>query len=74
MKVTADFVYLRLHGPTEFKYQGSYSNAALKKWAKQSLSWQKEKKDVFIYFDNDQEAYAVFNALTLKKLVGKVSS
>lgn len=71
MKVTADFVYVRLHGPTEFKYQGSYSNAVLKKWAKQSLSWRKEKKDVYVYFDNDQEAYAAFDALALKKLVAK---
>ena len=38
MKVTADFVYLRLHGPTEFKYQGSYSDAALKKLTKQCIN------------------------------------
>ena len=69
MNITADFVYLRLHGPTENKYQGSYSNAVLKKWAKQCIQWQKEKKDVYVYFDNDQEAYAVYNALALKKLV-----
>ena len=69
MKVTANFVYLRLHGPTHFKYQGSYANAALKKWAKQCIAWQKEKRDVYVYLDNDQEAYAVFNALALKKLV-----
>jgi uncharacterized protein YecE (DUF72 family) len=69
MKVTADFVYVRLHGPTEFKYQGSYTNIALKKWAKQCVAWQKEKRDVYVYFDNDQDAYAVFNALTLKQLV-----
>ena len=69
MKVAADFVYLRLHGPTEFKYQGSYTDAALKKWAKQCTSWQREKKDVYVYFDNDQEAYAAFNALRLKELV-----
>ena len=69
MEVTADFVYVRLHGPTEFKYQGSYSNVLLKKWAMQCAAWQKEKKDVYIYFDNDQEAYAAFNALTLRKLV-----
>ena len=69
MRITADFVYVRLHGPTAFKYQGSYSKAALKKWAKQCAEWQKEQKDVFIYFDNDQEAFAAFNALTLKQLV-----
>ncbi len=51
------------------KYQGSYSKAALKKCAKQCATWQKEKRDVYVYFDNDQEAYAAFNALTLKKLI-----
>lgn len=69
MVITADFVYVRLHGPTEFKYQGSYTNAVLKKRAKQCIAWQKEKKNVYVYFDNDQEAYAAFNALTLKKMV-----
>jgi uncharacterized protein YecE (DUF72 family) len=69
LKVTADFVYLRLHGPTNFKYQGSYNSAALKKWAKQCTAWQKEKREVYVYFDNDQEAYAAFNALKLKELV-----
>lgn len=66
--ITADFVYLRFHGPNEIKYQGTYHHNTLQKWAKQCLEWQKEKKDVYVYFDNDQEAYAVFNALSLKKL------
>jgi uncharacterized protein YecE (DUF72 family) len=68
-KITADFVYLRLHGPTDFKYQGSYSTAALKKWANKCLAWAKSRKDVYVYFDNDHEAYAAFNALVLKELV-----
>jgi len=66
--VTADFVYVRLHGPGD-KYQGSYNNDKLKKWADQLLKWREEGKDAYIYFDNDQEAFAVFNALTLKDIV-----
>jgi uncharacterized protein YecE (DUF72 family) len=69
VKITANFVYVRLHGPSENKYQGSYSKAALKKWAKQCLEWQSLKKNVYVYFDNDQEGYAAFNALTLKALI-----
>jgi uncharacterized protein YecE (DUF72 family) len=72
VKITADFVYLRLHGPTENKYQGSYTRTSLKKWARQCLEWQSNKKDVFVYFDNDQEGYAAFNAVTLKELVKKL--
>ena len=69
LQVTADFVYIRLHGPGN-KYQGSYSDAVLRKWAKRCLAWQQQKKDVYIYFDNDQEGYAAFNAKRLQKLVG----
>ncbi len=34
-------------------------------WAKRCKEWQKEGKDVFVYFDNDQNGYAAFNAMTL---------
>lgn len=66
--VTADFVYVRLHGPTSIKYQGSYSDEALQEWAKQCLKWLKTK-DVFVFFDNDEKGYAAFNALQLKKII-----
>ena len=66
-EVTADFVYIRLHGPTLLKYAGSYSNKVLKSWSKLCLQWRKEGKDVYVYFDNDQAAYAAFNAQTLLK-------
>jgi uncharacterized protein YecE (DUF72 family) len=68
LEVTADFVYVRLHGPGN-KYQGSYSLKTLKEWSARCKEWQRQGKDVFVYFDNDQEGYAAFNALTLKKLV-----
>ena len=67
--ITTDFVYLRLHGPTEHKYQGSYSDTVLKEWTVQCIDWQQEKKDVYVYFDNDQNAYAAFNAITMKKML-----
>jgi uncharacterized protein YecE (DUF72 family) len=66
--VTADFVYIRLHGPGN-KYQGNYSDAILKKWARRCIKWQRDKKDVFVYFDNDQAGYAAFNARRLNELV-----
>lgn len=66
--VTSDFIYIRLHGPGS-KYQGSYTNATLALWAAKMEGWQKQGKDVYIYFDNDQEGYAAFNALTLKEML-----
>lgn len=67
MEITADFVYVRLHGPGG-KYQGRYSIDALRAWVSQCKSWQREGKDVFVYFDNDQAGYAAFNAQELKDL------
>jgi uncharacterized protein YecE (DUF72 family) len=68
VEVTSDFVYVRLHGPRE-KYQGSYKKTVLKKWAERCREWQKQGKDVFVYFDNDQEGFAAFNAVTLMRLL-----
>jgi uncharacterized protein YecE (DUF72 family) len=70
MEVTADFIYIRLHGPGN-KYQGSYSDEKLNEWAEQCRQWEKKGKDVYIYFDNDQEGYAAFNARYLQELMAK---
>ncbi|MGA8026657.1 MAG: DUF72 domain-containing protein [Bryobacteraceae bacterium] len=67
-QVTADFAYVRLHGPGG-KYQGSYSDAALSEWAGQIRQWQRELEAVYLYFDNDQAGYAAQNALRLKELL-----
>jgi uncharacterized protein YecE (DUF72 family) len=66
LKVTADFVYVRLHGP-KGKYQGSYTKRQLATWMKRCKQWNESGKEVFVYFDNDQEGYAAFNALTLQE-------
>lgn len=68
--VTANFVYIRLHGP-EGKYQGNYTDAVLQTWADRCKGWLAEGKEVFVYFDNDQNGYAAFNALRLKALLGE---
>lgn len=70
VEVTADFVYVRLHGPGN-KYQGSYSEEQLKLWAEQCKEWQRQGLDVFVFFDNDEKGYAAFNARILKELVLK---
>jgi uncharacterized protein YecE (DUF72 family) len=70
LEVTAEFVYVRLHGPDD-KYAGSYSDSAMAWWAQQCLDWQKQGLDVYVYFDNDQLGYAAFNAQRLQELVRK---
>ncbi|MFN3404395.1 MAG: DUF72 domain-containing protein [Cytophagaceae bacterium] len=69
---TADFIYIRLHGP-ETKYAGDYDCNTLELWKERIIQWNQEGKDVYCYFDNDQNAYAAYNALTLQDmLVGAV--
>jgi len=65
---TADFMYIRLHGP-KGPYAGSYSVRRLRNWAEKISGWQAQGKDVFVFFDNDEAAYAAKNALLLDKLV-----
>ena len=67
--VTADLVYLRFHGP-EGLYASNYSDAQLRVWAERIRTWRKQGLDVFAYFNNDANAYAVHNALRLRDLVG----
>jgi len=69
IEVTADFVYIRLHGPTENKYQGTYSDETLYYWAERCLKWHAQNLDVYIYFDNDQNGYAGFNAQRLQEII-----
>src|SRR5437763_5877362 len=38
LEITADFTYVRLHGPAG-KYQGNYSGEALRTWAKRIQKW-----------------------------------
>jgi uncharacterized protein YecE (DUF72 family) len=67
-EITADFVYVRLHGPGE-KYAGNYSPLVLRQWAKKCRDWLQQKKTVYVYFDNDEAGYAAFNAKTLQQLI-----
>lgn len=70
---TADFVYIRLHGPGD-KYQGNYNDETLKLWAKFASTAARANKDVYIYFDNDQDGYAAFNAKRLLEMLASGGS
>ncbi len=66
--VTADFIYIRLHGP-QAPYQGQYSDGTLAGWAKDFDKWTEKGKEIYCYFDNDQAGYAASDALKLKKMI-----
>jgi uncharacterized protein YecE (DUF72 family) len=67
-KRTADFVYVRGHGPGG-RYKGHYRPDVLVSWAKRIKSWKKQGCDVFVYFDNDQKSAAPADALKLRQLL-----
>ena len=69
-KRTADFVYVRGHGPGG-RYKGHYSTDALADWAKRIRSWKAQGCDVFVFFDNDQKSAAPIDALKLKQMLAK---
>lgn len=67
-ELTADFTYVRMHGPHRAAYSGSYPMRTLKDWAERIHEWQNQLTDVYVYFNNDAEGSAIQNALTLREL------
>lgn len=66
--VTADFAYVRLHGPAG-PYQGSYDTDTLNGWAGVLSAWSGQGRDSYCYFDNDQAGHAAANALRLRQML-----
>ncbi len=70
LRATADFVYVRMHGPdTDTMYAGSYSADDLRWWAERIREWQAQDRRVLVYFNNDGQGNAVRNALELRALL-----
>lgn len=84
--ITADFVYVRLHGDEEL-YASGYSPHALDNWAARIDAWhhgrqlkgaklasdqaaRRGMRDVFCYFDNDAKVHAPFDASALAQRLG----
>jgi len=64
--ITADFVYVRLHGGGE---AGGYSDQDLRAWAERIKDWSRQGLDAYAYFNNDWDAWAVVNARQLIMLL-----
>ena len=63
-KRTADFVYIRAHGPGG-RYKGHYKQATLAEWRTTIANWNRRGHDVYVYFDNDQKSAAPADARQL---------
>jgi uncharacterized protein YecE (DUF72 family) len=67
-EITADFIYIRLHGP-KGAYRGKYNIQTLSGWAGAISAWTNQGREVFCYFDNDEAGYAAQNALRLQEMM-----
>jgi uncharacterized protein YecE (DUF72 family) len=64
---TASWVYFRLHRGARGR-RGNYSDAELREWAARVRAMNADR-EVFVYFDNDWEAFAPANAKRLTELL-----
>ena len=62
--VTADFVYVRLHGHEQL-YASGYDDASLDAWAGRIRGWAAAGLDVYVYCDNDLKVRAPYDAIGL---------
>jgi uncharacterized protein YecE (DUF72 family) len=67
-ELTADFTFVRFHYGHRGR-GGNYSERELEEWARRIERWRDEV-DVFAYFNNDWEGYAVKNGLWLRRRIG----
>jgi uncharacterized protein YecE (DUF72 family) len=64
-ELTTDWTYVRFHHGSRGR-RGNYSESELEEWARRFESWRREV-EIFAYFNNDWEVFAVRNALWLKR-------
>ncbi len=75
LATTTDFVYIRLHGPGRQAYAGSYTSSSLRTWAGRAKRWdRRERREVYVYFDNDEAAHAVKNARHMQTFIDQDKS
>lgn len=66
--VAGPIAYVRFHGG-EGKYWGRYSDEGLLSWTDWIVEQARGGRDVWCYFNNDIEAHAIHDALTLHAMV-----
>lgn len=65
---TAPFTYLRMHRGQEGA--GGFTAEELRSWAAQMRGLRNAGKDVYLYFNNDWQGFAVRDAASLQQLLG----
>jgi uncharacterized protein YecE (DUF72 family) len=66
-ELTTDWTFIRFHHGSRGR-NGNYSDRELEAWAERIRDWRRDI-DVYAYFNNDWEGYAVANGLRLRELL-----
>jgi uncharacterized protein YecE (DUF72 family) len=64
-ELTTDWTFVRFHYGKGTR-NGDYSERELEEWKRRFVAWR-DRVEVFAYFNNDWEGFAVRNALWLKQ-------
>jgi uncharacterized protein YecE (DUF72 family) len=67
-EMTTDWTFVRFHHGARGR-RGNYSDSEVDTWARRIAQWRR-RLEVFAYFNNDWEGFAVRNARRLKSLLG----
>ena len=65
---TTDWTYIRFHHGSRGRH-GNYAASEIETWVRRIAQWRRDT-EVFAYFNNDWEGYAIRNAKLLKKELG----
>jgi uncharacterized protein YecE (DUF72 family) len=65
LELTADWTFVRFHHGSRGR-RGNYSETELEEWARRIEAWRREL-DVYAYFNNDWEGFAVENGRWLRR-------
>jgi uncharacterized protein YecE (DUF72 family) len=68
LTTTSSLAYIRMHG-SESIYASNYTDEMLRSWAGKLRSLGSNVDEVWVYFNNDAQAFAVHNALHLRELL-----
>jgi uncharacterized protein YecE (DUF72 family) len=69
LELTTDWTFVRFHHGTRGR-GGNYSDTEIAEWADRIDGWRADGLDVYAYYNNDWEGYAVKNGLRLRELLG----
>ena len=67
-ELTTDWTFVRFHSGSR-GHRGNYSERELEEWAQRIESWR-GRVDVYAYFNNDWEGFAIRNGLWLRERLG----